>query len=206
MFSTIPQQRLILYGVIAGVLPLILVLLNMFGQLSDVDNLKNHLDVIHQNILSRESKQAVNLSVKEHFKNADHFYIDKQIESIRLLEPEIESLKKIAAQNNVVDNEAVKKRLEYLTNTNTIVFTEGVVQKNPYFQETTETLVHTVEVNLQNIAEILAKIEGVKMESYHSGLDRPQMIITDFRIDKKNVDEKNEIYMLNLKLIKREFS
>lgn len=206
MFSGIPQQRLVLYAMIAGILPIFLAIMHLFSQLSDVQALQNHLDMVHQSVLARESKQAVNLSVKEHFSGADHFYIDKQIESIRLLEPEIESLRKIAAQNNVVDNEAVKKRLEYLTNTNTIVFTEGIVQKNPYFQETTETLVHPVELNLSNVAEILAKIEGVKIGSFKPGPDRPQMIITDFRIDKKTVDDKNEIFLLNLKLLKREFS
>lgn len=206
MFSGISQQRLILYVLAVGLLPIALAVLHLFSQLSDVQSLQNNLEMIHQSMLTRESKQAVNLSVKEHFSGADHFYIDKQIESIRLLEPEIDSLRKIAAQNNVVDNEAVKKRFEYLTNTNTIVFTEGVVQKNPYFQETTETLVHPLEVNLTNIAEILAKIEGVKIGPYQPGPDRPQMIITDFRIDKKTVDDKNEIFLLNLKLLKREFS
>lgn len=37
------------------------------------------------------------------------------------------------------------------------------------------------------------------------GLYRPQLIVTEFKLDKKKVSEKNETYLLDLKLIKREF-
>jgi len=206
MFSNIPHQRLILYALIIGLLPILLVLLNIYSQQSDISSLKQNINYLQEMIITRETKQAANLAIKDQYKNADHFYIDKQIESIRLLKPEIESLKKIASQNNVVDNEAVKKRLEYLLNGNKIVFTEGVVQNTPFFQETIETLVHPIEVNQDNLQEILSKIEGIKIGSYDPGAERPQMIVIDLKLDKKRIEEKNEVFLLNLKLLKREFS
>lgn len=88
---------------------------------------------------------------------------------------------------------------------NALVFSEGVVQSFPLFQETSETLIHSVEVNPSDIQKILARIEGTKMGEYRPGPHRPQLVITEFKLDKKKVNDKNEVYLLNLKLIKREF-
>lgn len=96
--------------------------------------------------------------------------------------------------------------MEFLTSEgNSLVFSEGVVQTFPLFQETTETLVHPVEVNATDIQKILARIEGLKIHEFSSGPHRPQLLITDFKLDKKKVNDKSEVYLLNLKLIKREF-
>ncbi len=206
MFAGIPLKRLLAYALMAGALPLIFTAFLLFNRFSDFQQVEQQIAFIQESILAREAKQAVNLSTRDQYAQADHFYIDKQIESIRLLEPEVETLKKIASQNNVVDNEALKRRLDFLTNSNTIVFTEGVVQKLPYFNETLETLVHPVEVNVDNIIEILAKIEGVEIGPYAPGADRPQMIIIDFKLDKRELEDKHEIFQLNLKLLKREFT
>lgn len=107
---------------------------------------------------------------------------------------------------NYPDDENIKKRLEFLqSGGNTLVFSEGVVQSNPFFQEVLETLVHPVEVDADDIREILAKIEGIPIRNYAPGPNRPQLIVLEFKIDKKQMSEKNEIYLLNMKLLKREF-
>lgn len=99
-----------------------------------------------------------------------------------------------------------KKRLEFLTGTsNDLTFTEGVVQSNPIFQETTETLVHPVEIDTKDLRTILAKIEGTTIGNETPSPNRPQLIILDFKLEKKHVTDKNEVFLLNLKLLKREF-
>ena len=68
-----------------------------------------------------------------------------------------------------------------------------------------ETLVHPIEVNVDDIQEILSGIEGVIIGPYEPPPNPPQLLMLDFKIDRKGISEKNEVYGLNLKLLKREF-
>jgi hypothetical protein len=206
MFKNIPVSRVIIYLLCLGLLPLMLVLFLFLGQKSELEELQNTLEGIEHQALIKEKKQSLNLAVRQHFRDADHFYIDKHLETLTFLDSEIEQLQKIIQDKNFADDDRVKKRLELLTGEgNALTFSEGVVQTFPLFQETAETLVHPVEVNSTDVQKILARIEGVKMGEFTPGPHLPQLVITEFKLDKKKVNDKNEVYLLNLKLIKREF-
>ena len=206
MLKNIPLSRVVTYLLCLGLLPFIFVVFLFISQKSQLEDLENTLENIQHQALVKEKKQALNLAVRQHFREADHFYIDKYLETLIFLEPEIEQLQKIVQDKNFADDERIKKRLEFLTSqANSLVFSEGVVQSYPLFQETTETLVHPVEVNPLDIKKVLARIEGVKFGDFTPGPHRPQLVVTEFKLDKKKVNDKNEVYLLNLKLIKREF-
>lgn len=206
MLKNIPLSRAITYLLCLGLLPFIFVVFLFTSQKSQLEELQGTIESIQHQAFIKEKKQALNLAVRQHFREADHFYIDKYLETLVFLEPEIEQLQKIVQDKNFADDERIKKRLEFLTSqANALVFSEGVVQSFPLFQETAETLVHPVEVNATDIQKILARIEGVKMGEFTAGPHLPQLVITEFKLDKKRVNDKNEVYLLNLKLIKREF-
>lgn len=205
-FKNIPIDRAIVYLVFLGLLPLFFVAFMFISQINELEEFQEAVESIQQQATIKERKQALNMGVRNHFREADHFYIDKYLETLVFLEPEIEQLQKIVKDKNFTDDERIKKRLEFLTSQgNSLVFSEGVVQSFPLFQETTETLVHPVEVNTSDIQKILSRIEGVKLGPYTAGLNRPQLLITEFKLDKKKLTDQNEVYLLNLKLIKREF-
>lgn len=206
MLDKIPKTRLILYAMLAGLLPFILVAMHFFSQLNSVSEMHTTIQDMQQLALIREKKQSVNMAVRNHYRDADHFYIDKHLETLTFLEPEIDSAQKLINNKNFPGDDAVKKRLEFLTGpANTMSFSEGVVQSSPQMQEVVETLVHPVEVNASDVQKILARIEGVDVGSHKSGPNRPQLIILDFKLDRKSVSEKNDVFQLNLKLLKREF-
>lgn len=206
MLSNIPQKRILLYMTLAGLLPLLFVVFTFWSKLSDVEQLENTIQEVELLHLNREKKQTLNTIVRNHYRDADHFYIDKNLETLTFLEPEIEALQKSLNQKNSAEDDQLKKRLEILTSpANQMAFSEGVVQSLPEFQETTETLTHPVEVDVENIKEILARIEGMDIGPYHPIPNRPQLIILEFKIEKKKSIDKNEIFLLNMKLLKREY-
>lgn len=206
MLKNVPKIRLLMYVMLAGLLPFIFVVISYWSDKSNIDDLHRTLEDMHQSALIHERKQATNISVRNHYKDADHFYIDKHVETLTFLEPEVESLQKLVNNKNFAGDEAVRKRLEQLTGTaNTMVFSEGIVQSTPNFQEVTETLVHPVEINAMDLQKILSRIEGVPIGPFTPGPNRPQLVILDFKLDRKNITEKNEVFNLNLKLLKREF-
>jgi hypothetical protein len=189
-----------------GVIPLFLAAMHFMNAKESLDRLENDLQFVQQKAYSLEKRQATNIALRSNFREADRFYIDKNLETLVFLEPEIEGLQKIAGNKNFADDENVKKRLDFLTGQgNTMLFTEGVVQSYPTFKEVTETLVHPIEINVSDLQNILSKIEGVEIAGHVPGSNRPQLIILDFKLDKKTLSEKNEVFSLSLKLLKREF-
>lgn len=206
MLTHIPIQRALIYLLALGALPLLFAFFVFYNQKSQLDELQQTVESIQHQAFLKEKKQALNLAVRQHFLEGDHFYIDKHVETLVFLESEIESLQKIMTDKNFADDERIKKRLEFLTSqANSLNFAEGMVQTFPFFQETEETLVHPVEINLNDLKKILSRIEGVQIGENSSGPHRPQLLITDFRLEKKKVQDKQEVFSLNLKLLKREF-
>lgn len=206
MMNSIPKTRLLAYFLAAGLIPVIFALAIFWSINSNIGDLQNTLEEMQQTAIIRERKQASNMAVMSHFRDADHFYIDKYLETLTFLEPEVDSLQKLLKNKNLIDDEPVKKRLDQLTSqANSLVFTEGVVQSSPIFQETTETMVHPVEVNGADLQKILARVEGVNIGPYSPSPNRPQLIILDFKIERKSINEKNEVFFLNMKLLKREY-
>lgn len=206
MIDRIPFSRALIYALLLCLIPSVIVLSIVFSRLLNLNQVNDRIENVQLLALQQEKKQATNITVINHFKDADHFYIDKYLEAFTLLEPEIEALQKIVQHKNFTDDELIKKRLELLTgNGNALRFSEGVVQTHPQFQETTETLIHPVEVNLPDIQKILALIEGVKIGPFEPAPNRPQLIILDFKLEKKKSVDKNEVFLLNMKLLKREF-
>jgi hypothetical protein len=206
MFSNIPLKRLLLYVLLLGLLPLGIAVVHFLSQRSQLEDLRNQIMMVHGLAAARERKQAVNIAVRNNFRDADHFYIDKNLETLSFLQPEIEGLQKVMSNKNFPDDENIKKRFELLTSSsNNMMFTEGVVQSTPTFQEVTESLVHPIEVNVEDLLNILARIEGSEFGHVAPAPHRPQLIILDFKIEKKSVTEKNQVFVLNLKLLKREF-
>lgn len=206
MFESIPFNRAMLYAMLLCMVPVLFVAVHFFTNMQHMDDLSSKLDHVQHLALQQEKRQATNLTVINHFRDADHFYIDKYLEVLTFLEPEVEALQKIVQHKNFTDDEVIKKRLELLTGSgNTLRFTEGVVQSFPQFQETTETLIHPVEVNVNDIQKILALIEGIQIGSNKPAPHRPQLIILDFKLEKRKNADKNEVFLLNMKLLKREY-
>jgi hypothetical protein len=205
MFSGISQSRLLVYVLLIGIIPILFVVIDFVSKQSQMTVLKNTLENVQQMAHLREKKQATNMAVRQAYQSADHFYIDKYLESLSLLENEVEALQKIANQSHIVDDEAVKKRLDYLNTNNRLTFSEGIVQSYPHFHETLETLVHAVEINEKDLEEILSKIEGQSIGPFSPSPNRPQLLITELKLDRKEIRNNSEVFLMNLKLLKREF-
>lgn len=206
MLSQIPQKRLLLYLLLVGALPLFLVILYSFSNRNTLTDLQEKMEQTQEYALLQERKQAHNKAVRNHYRDADRFYIDKYLEKVVLLKPEINSLNDIMQNKNFAGDDTVKKRYDFLTGMgNKLLFSEGTVDTLPTYQETVVSLVHPVEVNVDDIAALLALIEGQKIGEHEPGPNRPQLQIIDFNLDKKSPRDKNEVFLLNLKILKREF-
>jgi hypothetical protein len=196
---------MILWFALLALAPIVFGYLYYSSAVNDVDQLKSSIESLKTLADKTDRKQSQNRAAREKYKEADRLYIDKNVESLKFLEPEAKSLEELVNNKTFAGDEMVKRRLEFLTGSeNKILMTEGTITTYPYFQEVISTLSKSVEVNLQDIKKVLSVIEGVEIPPYKIIPNRPQMIILDFKIDRKET-EKNEVYILNMKLLKREY-
>lgn len=205
--KNIPQGRALVYIMLFSLLPSLFASVYIWMKLGTLSGIESELSSVKEHAFLKEKRQAVNQNLQNFYKDADHFYIDKQLETLTFLEPEVEALQKLSSQKNIPEDEVLKKRLDKLSGPeNSLTFTEGVVQNYGAFQETTETLSHPVEVNVADLYKILTRVEGVALNGDTPPEGRPQLIVLDFRLEKKKSLDANEVYQLNMKLLKREFS
>lgn len=206
MFKSIPQARMLIYLVILGLLPTLLVLLKLWQDSDSLNALQDRILEVQEKALIRDSKQAVNMAVIEHFQGSDNIYLDKYVQKLQFLESEVEGLQRLITNKSFADDEEATKRYEHLVGpNNTLMFNEGAVVRYPLFREVVETQVRPVEVNLTDIQKILTLIDGVPFGENSVPPKRPQLIILDFRLEKKRINEDNEAFLMNMRLLKREY-
>src|SRR5690349_16319371 len=108
MFSNIPPKRLLIYLMAAGLLPVMAAWFLFSSSLNQINNVSSYVANLQDRAFVRENKQYTNMAVRSHFSDADHFYIDKNLETLTFLEPEIESLKGMLNNPNFPDDENIK--------------------------------------------------------------------------------------------------
>ncbi|MBS0655900.1 MAG: hypothetical protein JSR46_08995, partial [Verrucomicrobia bacterium] len=96
--QAISHQRKVVYVLLLGLVPLLLVGLHLYSQNTQQETLALELDYATAQANNKAAKERLNKAVKAQFRNNDHFYIDKEIETITPLSEETERLKLILQQ------------------------------------------------------------------------------------------------------------
>lgn len=205
MKESIPASRLFWYIVLLGLVPVFFAGLHVINRVRQVSDAERALTATHEKLVLEESREGLNRAIREKFSEADHHYIDKNLEALTLLTTEQETLSTVSKQKTGIFDDRLLERLKKLKTENHLVFAEGVVQAYPQFQETSETLTHPVEVSVEDVKRILTMVEGVDIDGYHAVETAPQLIVTQFTLSRKKISERHEVFELNMKLLKREF-
>ncbi len=201
----ISASRKLIYILIGGALPLFFVLLHLYSDYSFQNNLSVALDDAIQLSVIKNKKERANREVKRMFSNADHFYIDKEIETLEPLQQEKATLQALISRGFHPDEEEIKKRLQFLSSgQNRIVFSEGAIKSSKDYQETVETLTHPIEVDFDDVKRIIGRIEATDLDSQTPSATRPHLIITECKLEKKH-GLSQDVFLLDLKVLKREY-
>ncbi len=204
MSEGITPTRLIMYVMIAGLLPIFYVWWSTSSSNAQVERLISRIDTVQQVAFTHEQKLGPNRAIQAAYKDADRSYLDKYVESLNLLQAETALLQKALINPVVAPDPLTVARIEQLKK-NTIQFSEGTVESYPFFKEIPQSLARPVEVDVEDIRRILSEIEGQQIGTDEPGPNRPQMIITDYKLERKVTPRQAQLYTLTIKLIKREF-
>jgi hypothetical protein len=201
----IPQERLIFYILLFGALPLVLVFLNFNANKAQQEALNSRLESTLLQVERRNQSERSNRQIRKQYQDKDPQYIEKQIEALRPLAKEIEMLEKISGSGFLPDEAALTRRLAFLKGAeNKLAFTESPQKSYVKFNETLYSLTRSAEIDVQDLRKILSRIEGINLADEPQIEARPQLIITEFRIDRKKA-LVSEVYAINLKILKRQY-
>lgn len=199
IYNKIPTSRLAFYSVILMLLPLFFAGYAYFTKNKEWETVSDRMLAIHQFSEKKARQQSLNIAVRKKFNQIDSFFLDHHVEPLNLLKKEQEALENLIQTPSYTGNEVAEKRYAFLCGEgNHIQFTQGSVQSAEGIQETTEILAHPVEVSVEDLKELLTRIEGNRP-------NKPLLLITDLKLNKKTHASGNEVYNLNLTLLKREF-
>ncbi len=190
---------------IAAPIPFLYLLFHFIAQLSFYENISNEIERISKKSAQIESLHQKEGSFLSSLRNADHFYIDKHLETLCFLEPEVKKMEAQLLENP--NDDGLKKRLFFLKEgPNRLLFSEIQTRQSSNFQEVEEKQQHFVEMNEEDLKRTLSLIEGVTIWPYGPKEMRPQLIIKDFQLSKKENGSQEFVYVVNMDLIKRESS
>lgn len=182
----------------------ILSLGNYFFSKKRLEQNEERAFVLHEKkVLSQMKKNQETILLKQ-LKEAETNYVEKQLEILPFLEPEMKKLQ--AVLHSDPHNEAGIKRMQYLQNgQNALHFTQQNMQQLDNLQEIELVQQTPVEMNGDDLKNVLAHIENVVIGPFRPRATPPQLIIKNFELTKKRLPSNEETFLIHLHLIKREF-
>lgn len=186
-------------------IPTLYLLIHFFSQLSSYEQIQEEIGRIYKKSLYLKATHQKDSTFLNDLKNPDHFYIDKHLETLCFLEPEIKKNEALLLENP--GDDSLKKRLYFLKEgPNKLLFSEIHTRQQGIFSEVEEKQQHPVEMDEEDLKKTLSLIEGVTIWPYGPKEKRPQLLIKDFELSKKETTSQEFVYTINMHLIKRESS
>jgi hypothetical protein len=199
LLTSIPLSRLLFYLFFLLLLPFLFLFFDYSAKLKKVDRISSHLEKTTSLFLEKERKQAVNKVCRKQFANKERYALEKELEKISPLKREREEIERVVRKNAFLGNGPLEERLLFLNGkANRLLFTEAAATAKMGVQETVEALSHPVEVDANDLKHILKVLDG-----YNPSF--PQSFITDFQLTRTRKATGGDVFLLNLKLVKREF-
>lgn len=184
-------------------IPFFFFFVNFLFGLQKLSQLEEEMERVHARTLQAQEIQRKESALLASLKKPDPHYLDKNVETLTFLLSEIKKLESIQSENP--DNEQINKRLQFLREGgNRLVFSEEQIRSNEFFREIEEKQQHPVEMNEEDLKKLLCLIEGITIWPYGPKEGRPQLIIKDFHLSKKELSSQEKVFVVSLQLIKRE--
>lgn len=183
-------------------LPFLYFLSLFYFHVQELNALEERLEIIHFKALNLRLQKEKETSFFTQINQADHYYIDKNLETLSFLEPEIKKYKTKSSEAETEDS--LFNRIKFLEESNRLFFTEEGIRQNEQLQEVEERQQNPVEVNEQDLKKLLTLVEGVAIPPFTPKNNRPQLIIKNFELSKKTLSPQDHVFVVNMQLIKRE--
>ena len=139
------------------------------------------------------------------YSQATPYFLDQTIESLPLLQKEKEQLKSLLNHPAFPESVAIKERLSFIEE-NRLAFKEEKIETSKQMKEVQEKQRHPVQMDENDLKQILALLEDVQIDECLPKIHSPQILIKEFHLKKIETPLQQEVFEVEMDLIKREFS
>lgn len=184
-------------------LPFFYSLFHYSANIAHLRELDERIELVHTKKEQSEAVQKRQHSVLSSLAQSDPYYIDKNLESLTFLESEMKKMEALCAETHV--DEAISKRLHFLKEgSNRLLFAEEKIRTKDSLREVSERQQQPVEINEEDLKKLLCLIEGVTIWPYGPKEGRPQLVLQNFQLDKKRYSPQDQVFHIQMNIIKRE--
>lgn len=190
------KVRFLVYALILAILPLVGIAYCFAQKRASWQQVEAMIQKVQLSLDSKQTRQAVNSLLRKELQECDKSFFSK-LTSLSFLEKERRALEQLFASRSFTGNEAAEKRYNQIVSENHIKWAEGKGQDFEDISECEISLLHSIEVDTQDLKRIVNLIEEHSLG--------PQLFFTDWMVTRKETGLGSEVYELNFKLLKREF-
>ena len=188
---------------IAAPLPMLYFAVHFVLGMQELNLLDEDVERVHLKTVLYEDNKRKEGALFASLKNPDPHYLDKNVETLTFLLPEVKKFEAILSETPGDDQ--IARRLQFLKEGgNRLVFSEEQIRTHEMFREVEERQQHPVEMNEEDFKKLLCLIEGVTIWPYGPKEGRPQLIVTDLKLSKKELPNQEKVYAVSMNLLKRE--
>lgn len=173
-----------------------------FSSLRDLEEEYRRAELIERSALKQRARKGFFLG---RYGDCDPYFISQELEKMELLSQRKEELRKKIEHPACWNRAALKSELSDCEQPqNRLSFLEEAFRtsKSGAVKETEEKLRNPIKIEIRDLERILSVIEDVSIGEFSPNERSPQMLIRDFSLTRK----ENDLYELDLSLLKREFS
>jgi hypothetical protein len=201
----IPHNRMILYMLLIGCLPLGFIWWNYRAEKTHLEHIERMISMVRIKQEKQNTKEIFNKATIRTYRGKDPQYLQTHVASIKLLQQELLALQKVSPHSFFIDEESLRKRISFLSGKeNTISFTETPLKSSKQAHEYVLSFAHPVELDVRDLQTLLERIEGINPEK-NSCLDsRPHLMILECSLQKKK-SSLCEAFVTQIKILKRDY-
>ena len=168
--------------------------------------LEKRFSRVKERLVQQEEKRKANESIRNAHRQAVPDFVERQMEGLRFLQTEINRIEEAFASMSASVNPALSARYHVLVGqANRLIFSEEGFSVMPFFKESSLHMKHPVEIDKDDLYGLLCKIEGVSIAKHEAPKNGPQFIPLLFQLERKKHANGNEVFVLNMRLLKREY-
>ncbi|MBS0620318.1 MAG: hypothetical protein JSS61_02535 [Verrucomicrobia bacterium] len=182
-------------------IPFLYSFFHFFSAMHDLEEIEEQIERLSTRKQHLEQIQRAESALLASLKQFHPQYIDNELENLTFLLPEVKKLETLYLDHP--GDEQIARRLASLK-ANRLQFTEDQIRTSELFREIEESQQQPIEVNEEDLKKILCLIEGITIWPYGPKEGRPHLLIKDFKLTKKELPSKEKVFLLSMRLIKRE--
>jgi len=191
--------------IVTGILPILFSFFLIFLYYQETASLEDRTSDLALIAKKSFKKRYIKFETLKKYSTSNPYYLNHYLEPLLFCKNEILLLNRLSYHPAYINNEEIKERLDFLKNNNSMKFAEEDTNNNSIVKETKEHLCSPIQIDYHDLEKILSFVEGRQINENIPPKDRPQLFIKSFSLTKEPSISSNEIFHLEMQLIKREF-